>query len=329
RHRFLSRRRPPADERGRRRGRAAAPKERADHARKRPRAHEDDEGVHGGGEPIPVHAGPIFRLVARHHGERRGPPSASERDAGVGGYRDRGAHTGDDLERDPGDGERLGLLRSPTEHERVTALEPDDPAPEPGVADQERMDHGLGQGVVAAALARKHAQGLRGRLGRNPGIDQAVIDDDLGGPQDLEPPNREEARISGPRADEVDRAYGHGAVSRATSRARASAPSPVATNWERSPPRARCHAAGSGRRPRLLSSRRTSAASRATSAYSGPRWSSRRSRTARASAGLAPPVPTATTSSPRRRTDGTMKSQRGRSSAVLTQIPAVRASRAT
>src|SRR5439155_17658063 len=253
RHRFLSRRRPPADERDRRRGRAAAPKERADHARKRPRAHEDDEGVHGGGEPIPVHAGPIYRLVARYHGERLGPPSASERDAGVGGYRDRGAHTGDDLERDPGDCERLGLLRSPTEHERVTTLEPDDPATEPGVADQEGMDHGLGQGVVAAALAREDAEGTGRRLGEDSRVDQAIVDDDLRREQDLAGAAGQEPWISRPRADEIDRPYGHGRVSRATSRARASAPSPVATNWERSPPRARSHVAGSGRAPRPLS----------------------------------------------------------------------------
>ena len=63
-----------------------------------------------------------------------------DRDPGVGGRGDPGGDAGDDLELDPGRGQRLGLLAAAAEDERVAALEPDDAAPGPGALDHQRLD---------------------------------------------------------------------------------------------------------------------------------------------------------------------------------------------
>ena len=73
------------------------------------------------------------------------------------GSGDGRADAGDDLERDPGPRQRLGLLAAPAEDERIAALEPHDPPPAPRVQDQERVDLLLRQRVVARGLAGEDA----------------------------------------------------------------------------------------------------------------------------------------------------------------------------
>ena len=72
--------------------------------------------------------------------------AVGDRDAGVGRGGDPGGDAGDDLERDAGGGQRLGLLAAAAEDERVAALEPDDAAPRLRALDHQRLDLRLGVG---------------------------------------------------------------------------------------------------------------------------------------------------------------------------------------
>ena len=77
---------------------------------------------------------------------------------------------------------------------------------------------------------------------------------------------------------------------------------------------------------RAWTRRRASASSEASSPISGPSTPATRSRTHDASAGLLPPVETATATGPWRVTAGSTKLQRPGSSATLTHTPAASAS---
>ena len=125
-------------------------------------------------------------------------------DPGVGGRRHPGGHPGHHLELDPGRAQGFALLAAAPEHERVAALEADDAAPR-----ARRLDQALGDlllrhrrparlladvdelGVVAGAV-----EGARG--------DQAVVEDRVGGADQLQRPRRHQARVAGPGADQVD-----------------------------------------------------------------------------------------------------------------------------
>ena len=79
-------------------------------------------------------------LVAGDERDRRGVVAMGDRDPRVGRRGDAGRDAGDDLELDPGGGERLGLLAAAAEHERVAALEPHDAAARARALDHQRLD---------------------------------------------------------------------------------------------------------------------------------------------------------------------------------------------
>src|SRR5439155_11136466 len=237
--------------------------------------------------------------------------------AGVRRRRDGGADARDDLEWYAGGREGLGLLAAATEHERVAALEPHHAAAAPGVHHEQRVDPLLRQRVIAAGLAGKDAARAR-RFGEQPRIDEPVIDDDLRPPQQRKPANGHEAGIAGPRPDESDHAYAHAATfSRARSRRAASSDGAPSSNASRPASSAASQSAAPARRPAARSSRRASAATSASGPYASGSDTSIRWRTARASAGLAPPVETATVTAPRRTTAGRFASQCAGTSAAL------------
>src|SRR5215469_4716464 len=77
----------------------------------------------------------------------------SDRDSGVGRYRDRAGHAGNYLDRDTGPDARKRFFAAAAEHERVAALEPDHAVPGLGALHDQRVDLVLGQPVRAWRLA--------------------------------------------------------------------------------------------------------------------------------------------------------------------------------
>ena len=183
-----------------------------------------------------------------------------QRDARVGRHRDGRRDAGHHLEGNARALERQGLLAAATEHERVAALEPHDPPAASRVGHEERGDPLLRQRVAARGLAGEDAAGP-GRLVEQAGVHQAVIDDDVGAPQEVEAAHRDEPGVARAGADERYRAYAHTVTPRSSSRRRLAASRPCSTMSPRtSGPSARRQAVASAARPAARSSRRASAA---------------------------------------------------------------------
>ena len=92
-------------------------------------------------------------VVAADDEEARREVAMGHRDAGAGRRGDRTAHAGNHLVGDARALERLRLLAAATEHERIAALQPDDPSSAFCLADQHRLDFVLRQRVAPCALA--------------------------------------------------------------------------------------------------------------------------------------------------------------------------------
>src|SRR5581483_677494 len=102
-------------------------------------------------------------------------------------------------ERDAGVCERERLLASPTEDERVAALQTHDLVSPPAERDQQRVDL-----VLVVRVAGNEDRILAG-LGDELLRDQPVVHEHVALADELEPANGDQARVAGPRADEVDR----------------------------------------------------------------------------------------------------------------------------
>ncbi len=171
----------------------------------------------------------------RRGGERRGDP-------------------GDDLESDAGGGERRRLLAPAPEHERVAALEPDDRLPGKRQADEHLVDLVLGPADLPALLPHEHA--LASRRGEVEHLlrDKVVVHDDVGLAEDPAGLDRQELRVAGPSADEVDGSRGH-----------ISAPAPIGSSGFASPRASR--ASLSSESPRLSRSVRISRSGASGASY--------------------------------------------------------------
>jgi hypothetical protein len=130
------------------------------------------------------------------------------RDARVGRRRDSRRDSGHDRERYAGALERLGLLAAAPEHERVPALQADDSLARPREVDQQTVDLLLASPRIARAFAGVDQLRIRSSPCDQLGCDQAVVDDRVGAFDELDGARRREARISGPRADQIDDAGG-------------------------------------------------------------------------------------------------------------------------
>lgn len=157
------------------------------------------------------------RRVAADHDEAGGEPAVRHRDAGERGGGDRRADAGDDLERDPGLGERERLLAAPAEDERVATLEADDVLAALRGADHEGVDALLRDRVAAGALADEEAAGAR-REREQIGGDERVVEHEVGAAEPVERAAGEQIGIAGTGADERDETLAH---ERSSSRAAA------------------------------------------------------------------------------------------------------------
>jgi hypothetical protein len=118
--------------------------------------------------------------VAGDDGDRRRDTPVRHRDPGIGRDGDGGTHPRNDLERDAGGGEGHRLLSSAAEHERIAALEPDDPTPTARVGNEERVDVLLRERVNRPRLAHEDAPGVGGRQLDHAGMDETIVDDNVG-----------------------------------------------------------------------------------------------------------------------------------------------------
>ena len=117
------------------------------------------------------------------------------------GCRDRGQRrdAGNDLEGDARLGQRQGLLASAAEDERVAALEADDVEAAAPVEHEQAADLALVQ-VLPVDPDRVRRRFLDELIAHQP-----VVDEDVAGPDQVESPRGDQARVAGPRADEMDR----------------------------------------------------------------------------------------------------------------------------
>ena len=183
------------------------------------------------------------------------------RDPGIGGRSDARRYPWHDLELDRGVAEYLGLLAPAPEDERVTTLEADDAAPGTRPGDDQPSDLVLPDRARPGLLADVDQLRVGAGRGERARGNQAVMDDHVGGCDQLQRAHRHQARVAGTRADQVgDPGAGAGAAhDRASALARSSsspapAPSirsasdsPSAAGWAGSPAtRSRIHSLPSG-----------------------------------------------------------------------------------
>ncbi len=235
--RALARHRAPLDRRRRLARVASRRDQRGGVLGQPPDAHVEDEGAGKGGERHPVESGLrlLGVLVAGYEGHRRGVVAVGHRDSRVGGGGDPGGDPGNDLELDPRLAQRLPLLAAAPEDERIASLEPDDAPALAGGGDQALADLLLGHRGGTGRLADVDQLGLLAGAVERPWRDQAVVEDRVGGRDQLQRARRHQARVPGPRADQVDdaRSRAHAIASARSRISRAPAPS---RRWASSAP---------------------------------------------------------------------------------------------
>ena len=179
--------------------------------RQRLDAHVEDQRARERGQRGPIQSGLrlVGVLVAGHERDAGRQLAVRDRDARVGGRRDPRGDPGHDLVRDAGRAQHERLLAAAPEHERVAALEPHHGPPAGPVLDQQPVDLLLRHLRPAALLA--HVDELRGDAVEDARRDQPVIEDHVGGVDQLARPHGQQPRVPGPGADEEDR---HGVARR-------------------------------------------------------------------------------------------------------------------
>ena len=106
-----------------------------------------------------------------------------DRNSGIGETTDPGSDPGNDAKWDSGGDERQRFFRAPPEDKRITALEAQHPLLLARKANDPRRDVGLAWRRPAAALAGIIERGSRPSEAQNPGVDERVINDDIGLPE--------------------------------------------------------------------------------------------------------------------------------------------------
>ena len=170
-----------------------------------------------------------------------------ERYAGISGaaYRRRDART--NLKRHALVGERFDLLAAASEHEGVAALQPQYTLALSGEADQHLTDLALRRGVISRTFADIDALRLPRYEFEDRGIDEPVIEHDVGLLHQAQRAERQEIGIAGAGAHEIDLAhrqlavrcdtveFGHGSVEQPLPKASASNPVGEPHGYPRTP----------------------------------------------------------------------------------------------
>src|SRR4029453_10894331 len=101
------------------------------------------------------------------------------------------------------------LSPAATKNKRIAALEPHNLVTKPGVIDEYSVDFFLNDAMPSGLLAEKNPDGRGGRLFKKLKVHQLIVNDHLSAVQQLQPAARDQARISRPRADEINFARPH------------------------------------------------------------------------------------------------------------------------
>jgi hypothetical protein len=148
------------------------------------------------------------------------------RDAGDGRSRHRRRDARDDLDRNPRGHQRRNLFAAAPEDVGIAALETDDMLACESPRDQQRFDLMLLECGKPPRLAGEDPLRSRRGLRDQHGIDQAVVNQNVGGANPRQSPHCDQLGISRTRADDRDPAQD---VHRAPSASAATAPAPAAT----------------------------------------------------------------------------------------------------
>src|SRR5215475_3574192 len=105
-----------------------------------PQSHVEDDGTPRIGAKVPVEPRVLLALVAVDEGHAVREASMRQGQCGRCGRAERSGDARNDGARDIVPGERLELLASAPEHERVAALEPCNPLARERVAQQQLVD---------------------------------------------------------------------------------------------------------------------------------------------------------------------------------------------
>ena len=95
---------------------------------------------------------------------------------------------------------------APAKDVRVAALQPHDRRARRGKLEQQLVDLPLGSRVVASRLADVHEHGAAVHQAQHVVRHQAVVQHDVGAAHELQRAQRQQPRVAGPGADEVDAA---------------------------------------------------------------------------------------------------------------------------
>ena len=114
--------------------------------------------------------------------------------SGVGGSRHTCRDPGDDLERNPGRDKGLGLLATATEDEWIASLEANDALAGSGALDHQLLDFTLGDLGRTRTLSDVDELGIRSHTRQGGGWDQPVVENDVGGGDQLGGPDRAAGR---------------------------------------------------------------------------------------------------------------------------------------
>ena len=115
---------------------------------------------------------------------------------------------GDHLPRHPGTRQDVGLLAAPAEHEGIPPFSRTTVSAAQTVVDEELIDLILTSAAPARStrrLADVHPLGLIGSERQYGGVDQTVVEDDIGFCQQFRRPAGQQARVPRSGSDEVDR----------------------------------------------------------------------------------------------------------------------------
>ena len=98
--------------------------------------------------------------------------------------------------------QRRGLLAAAAEQERVAALEPHDALAPAGRLDQRLVDGDAALGVPGAEFGDREALGAGGDEIEDARVDESVVEDEVGLPEQLNGPQRQQTAVTGAGADQ-------------------------------------------------------------------------------------------------------------------------------
>ena len=136
--------------------------------------------------------------------DRRSRVSVRHGNARIAGRSKCGSHARDNFEGNSVGDQAIQLLGGMGENHGVAALEANDRLALPRVLTEQAVDLGLRFDPPATVLAKRDQNCIMPAMAENRRIDQVVIRNDIGPPQQFDRAQRHQARIARPRPDQID-----------------------------------------------------------------------------------------------------------------------------